>query len=130
MKNIELFDRYASVILGRLYEKFPCRDTFFISEIASEEIDPEQELSLNLQIARETLLWLASSGYLTFDKDNYYAFQGVVLTERGLGLLNEVPESLKAKKTLGERLVNAVKIGAQETAKEMLRKIISLGAGL
>ncbi|MDI6865783.1 hypothetical protein [Thermodesulfovibrio yellowstonii] len=129
MKNIELFDRYASVILSRLYEKFPCRDTVFISEIASEEIDPEQELTTNLQIARETFIWLALSGYLMFEKDNYYAFQKAVLTERGLRLLNEVPDSLKSKKTLGERLVNAIKVGAQETAREILRKMISRGVG-
>lgn len=127
MKNIELFDRYASVLLGRLYEKFPCRDVIFLSEIASEEIDPAEELTINLQIARDTLLWLADSGYLNYDKDNYYAFQGVVLTEKGLRLLREVPESLKSKKTLGERLINALKIGAEETAREILKTIISLG---
>lgn len=129
MKNIELFDRYASIILGRLYEKFPCKDTMFVSEIASEEIDPEQGLTMNLQIARDTLLWLAMSGYLNYDKDNYYAFQGAVLTEKGLRLLREVPESLKSKKTLGERLVNALKVGAEDVAKEILKTIISLGVG-
>ncbi|MEM4958769.1 MAG: hypothetical protein QXX12_02720 [Nanopusillaceae archaeon] len=129
MKNMELFDLYAAKVFATLYETFPERTNLYLSQITKTDIDPEEPLSKEAQIARETILWLKENNYLTFRSDEFFLFTEVRLTEKGLSLLKR-PESLKGEKSFGERLIGALKTGGETALKELIRVIISLGAGL
>lgn len=118
MENIERFNRNTVQILGILYDSFPVP-----IELDSSKFDDP----LSFQ---STVEFLQTSGYLAVGKVAQ-AFQGnahfffVVLTEKGLSVLNAVPSSLVMNESLGKQMVGIVKSGTKKVSLEAIKALVS-----
>jgi hypothetical protein len=85
------------------------------------------------KIYSESIIFLASEGFLRFSGsfrptgEDFYTiwFEDVVLTSKGLTILNSIPDVLQERTTLGQKLNNALKGGASEVFKTIVDQIIS-----
>lgn len=77
-----------------------------------------------------TCEWLIQAGYLIGDVRPYTHVHDVVLTAKGLEVLNAIPDSLKAGASIGERLADAAKEGGKETMRGLVTEALGLGARL
>jgi len=125
MNNIKLFNCYAARIMAFLYESFPVKQHFHISDFVgkcelkaiSEDLDHEA-------IACNTLVFLKENGFVDYSGgDNMNClFSQVTLTTKGLSVLSQpMPESITEKKTLGENLTEV----AKETGTNAMTDVIT-----
>lgn len=91
MADIHIADFYkdAARILVQLYNQFPRPTMLFVEDIAGPDTPDEFGLhSLRHQGGLSTMLWLAQSGYLTYETlVRQEAIDQAVLTQRGFTLL-------------------------------------------
>lgn len=126
MRNIELFDEYTAKIMAVLYERFPNKRALDVREICGHTamndfglvVDDNGNPSGAFDVAMGTLEWLGDNGYVRYNKNSGYGWTDVVLTEKGLAMLNKVPNSVASKETFGDRLSRFVREGAMGLAKE------------
>lgn len=136
-RNIDLFDQYAADVLGRLYESFPVKCQLDVRNITGHAetneygaiCAPGGRPSKEAEIAYATIEWLVDTGYIRADhRSPGFSFQGCVLSPRGLEVLKSVPESVKVKETIGDKLVRLLREGSIDLAKDAVRAAISAGA--
>ncbi len=124
-----------AVILDKLYQAFPLRiplrDNSFDDEADGSVVD-----GATLLIYRDTIRFLNDEGFLRYESwsaGSTIYFESVSLTAKGLAVLNTVPDVLKEKTTLGEKLRNSLRSGSSEALKTLVNQIISVavtyGAG-
>lgn len=139
--NIERFNEVTGLLLAHLYEHFPVPQDIEAGEFVDNATVPAkpipgvispyfEDLTTDGTFFVSAVEWLATAGFLTFDKRFNSEITGVVLSEKGLQTLNAVPESLTASAPLGERLVDAAKSGGKEVLKATLREVLSAGMKL
>lgn len=91
MADIHIADFYkdAARILVQLYNRFPRRTTVFVEDICGPDTPDEFGLhSPRHQAGLATLLWLAQSGYVTYESlVRQEAMDQATLTQRGFTLL-------------------------------------------
>ncbi|AWH87899.1 hypothetical protein [Limnobaculum parvum] len=134
--NIDRFNEIVGVILGLLYESFPLKTDLMAVDVVGKETETnyfsEHDSEVILTVSDDdaifyldTIDWLKESGYLTGQRSSD-GIHNVVLTAKGLEVLNATPESLGLP--LGVKIVNSVK----SEGKEALRSLVSqaLGIGL
>ncbi|WP_020181839.1 hypothetical protein [Methylotenera sp. 1P/1] len=149
MKNIELFNYYATVALGNLYENFPIpitlsghslavnyigRDLAYEKDITAaiaNDINPDstncpmQETKLlteNESNASATIVWLVEAGYI-IKKTSGDLSNKYVLSTKGLEVLSCIPDSIGGK-SLGTKLLEASNNVAGETSKALISATI------
>lgn len=136
MTNIDLFDHYAALVLGELYENFPVArdlDTRKLTGHADTDeygaiCGPDGRPSKQVEIAYHTISWLVDAGYVRCrDQRPLYGFSGCVLTAEGLRLLKATPESVRVKETIGAKLARLVREGSIDLAKDIIRSIAWTG---
>lgn len=142
MDNIEKFDQYVADIFNRLYSTFPRRieissadlldvepDENFRSEPGGNNVVPyyfkgTQKIAKvsteDWKLAIDTIRWLIDSGFILGQIKDDRRGVGLTLSHKGLELLKMVPNSLNI--TIGEKLTEAVKAGAMDAAKEIIKK--------
>ncbi|MGQ0710890.1 MAG: hypothetical protein ACT4NV_14225 [Rhodoferax sp.] len=131
--NIERFDEIAAQTLARLYESFPVPTVLAVGQYGVEIgdhnwDDPEAIRAAEFVIA--SIQWLGDAGFIRFsDVRHPIVVLDAVLTARGLEALKAMPDSLTGH-TLGERLVDGVKVGTKEMAMEALRQALAYGGRL
>lgn len=138
MTNIVLFDEYVARILATLYESFPVRirlDARQISGMLEEDefgvpIDERGKPSKAFDICMATIEWLIDTGYINSKDKDQYGYSWCVLTARGLEILKAVPESVKVQSSVGDKLVQLIKGGSIELAREAAKTAISAGIGI
>lgn len=127
--NIALFEEYAATLFARLYTRFPEKISLDALALAGEtELDEFGGAGPRGRIARETIDWLRSEGYLAADMLPHGA-HNARLTEKGLAALRRVPEAVRGDLPLGERLRRLAAAGAREALSETLRHILRHHAG-
>ncbi len=121
MNNIDKFNRLTAEILSKLYENFPRRI----------ELEPDKDMDReNRLFFIDTIRWLSDNGYLTYQSfDNFGNFFDVVLTEKGLMVLNSKPDIVKGKGTLGEYLKYVLKEGSVNAINEVVSLIPKIVLG-
>lgn len=138
MRNIDLFNEYAAVILARLYESFPVKTDLDVRKISGHEQEdefgviraPDGRLSKESDVACATIEWLVDTGFVRADdRRPPLAFVRCVLTAEGLRLLQATPESVRITETVGDKLVRLVSEGAVDLARETAKALLTLGAG-
>lgn len=77
-----------------------------------------------------TAQWLVRAGYIHGEVRPYTHVSDVVLTAKGLEVLNAIPKSLVTGPSLGEQLAEAAKEGGKETLKGLVTEALGLGARL
>ena len=136
MSNIDRFDEYAAVVLGRPYERFPVKTDLDVRRITGHTgtngfgavCAPDGRESREAEIAWATIEWLADTGYLrTAASTAPVRFHGCVLTAEGLKLLKAVPGSVRAAETAGDQIVRFVREGALGLARDLVRGLLAPG---
>lgn len=132
--NPELFDKCVTIIFATLYQKFPLQIELDFNDLAIElwEDGDNDEKYFNIhEIFANTVSWLVKSGYIWAEKVDAYNSYGTVLSPAGLELL-KMPSSLskntqKSQKTIGEDLIETMKSGAKDVAKDLIKKGLTEG---
>lgn len=141
LPNLDLFDEFAAAILSHLFESFPLRvplcplqltgDHYPDPEAPDPIADPDSDEGRRLrrfEAAIATITWLRDEGYLVAPWHGRYRFRGCVLTAKGLRALLQLPDRLKADKTLGERLVAIDRDPHSWIGPETVRVALGLGS--
>ena len=138
MQNIDLFNEYVAIILSRLYERFPVRQDLPAWQISGQrnpaeygKVLPTNKAESNkMEVAFFTVDWLVENGYVRARNGAILRFNGCVLSEKGLELLNSTPDSLQqSKETIGESLIRLLKEGSKDAAKGVVTQLLTLGIG-
>lgn len=131
--NIELFDSYTGLILGRLYRNFPLPITLTAEEfIDYKELEHSnhQLLSQEENLFLATVKWLADVGYIHFDGMSGVSFFEVVLTSNGLLTLRAFAEGEKDQSTLGEKLSQFTQGESTLELRALVTQALNLGSQL
>lgn len=122
--NIEVFNRGALLIFAALYEAFPNPIMLDFEALAPDATHAEHLMFGN------AVDFLKNEGFVRFSSfaDTGTLYLGCVLTEKGLSSLS-VPKSLKARVSVGTRLVQLAKVAVPVASAELptLLRLLSLG---
>ena len=125
ISNIDDFNQIVAALLEKLYNTFPVG-------IQLNAENPNDRAAATKFV--ETVIWLEKEGFVRFDRrfcpesaPNHTVFFGLVLTAKGLAILNSVPEVLqeKDKSTIHQKLSKGLKSGSKEAIKIVVNQIIS-----
>src|SRR3990172_684900 len=110
MSNMEDFNRGVALILAKLYKAFPQKSVIYVNQLDPNAGD---ETVKNFSA---TIEFLAAEGFIRCGSSagGGKAFANVVLTTKGLSILNSVPDSIKEKISLGNKIIDALKSGSKE----------------
>jgi hypothetical protein len=128
MSNPEAFQFEAAVILAGAYTAFPM--PFACSHDADNQFYPTNTGQSRRDIQFQTITWLVAHDYLS-DEGGMIGGQWTALrlTERGLNILNSIPDVLSGKEPLGKRLVVAVAKGSFDVIKQLIPTVIQQAIG-
>jgi len=131
--NIEIFNETVGKTLAFLYESFPRRTSFNVSQltgIPAPSMDEEKQARIEkiraLELRYYSIAWLVDSGYISAKPFPYDEFHDAVLTAKGLEVLKFEPESLKT--SFGDKLLDASKNSASEVLKSTTSSLLTAGA--
>jgi hypothetical protein len=128
--NIEEFNEITAVIFGQLYNSFP----------KPTKVDPEAVASaLGLQdrqarmssgrtfyeVLSHTVQWLTNEDFIR--SGHPVPFERLVLTAKGLSIMNAVPESLS--RSLGSEIADATKEASTERGKRKIAELMGNFSG-
>ncbi len=137
MDNIERFNVLAGVTFSLLYESFPIPRNLDLSQdyeckdVVQKAIrrvvlsGPEQD---KVDFIYATVRWLRQTGYIAFEEERKFplGFKGVILTAKGLEVLNAVPTTL-TEKPAGLFLKEAVKAGIFKSITDGVQFVLAKG---
>jgi len=142
MKNIEVFSIATARICAAALEQHPVVARFNAEESARHlpGLDPSNREAMAQAVLAcgATFEWLLDEGYVRSTACVKESLNGVPfvhlalryrLTEKGLAILGAHASSADESKTIGERLIAAVKLGGAERIKESVKLMIGAGAG-
>ncbi|GHE21779.1 hypothetical protein [Halomonas urumqiensis] len=127
---MEKFNRLVALLFGTLYEEFPVPHRLDAARFLEKVIDErDEEGAFNFsEYFESTVKWLETAGYVWVVND-YTTLDGydieVVLSEKGLEALRQVPSSLEGSESLGERFASF----AKSRTSEALSTLISIAIG-
>jgi hypothetical protein len=124
MSNMDDFNEAVALILAKLYETFPQRQSFKTASLV-EGTDDNKRLNYF-----DTFLFLEREGFIRFEGSVATdSFINVTLTNKGLAVLNETPDVLKEKTSLGTKLINVARDGSKEVIRAVVEQIIKGAIG-
>ena len=125
--NIDVFNEMTIKLFERLYKEFPKAINISMKELANNTTDRDEQ-----KIYEDGLLFLAREKFIKIRLVSYTSntFEGVVLTSKGLSVLNSSPEALKTKSTIGQSLSEIAKSGAKDAYSSLVGIIINAGLGI
>ena len=124
--NIELFDCYTSKILAHLYSTFPVKQ-HLKKEFFIEECDNSMREDEKIRFVCDTMIWLKENNFIHYTQHSKFKncnFTHVSLTMQGLVILKSEPKTVTTKETIGDKLVEMVRLGANTTAAELTKQAI------
>lgn len=143
--HIDDFYRDTAKILAALYNQFPRKAIVYVEDICGPDTPDEFGLhSTRHQACFETMLWLASTDYLSFEQAVYQeAIDQAVLSHRGFLTLTsalpspatnaaqELPETLlKEESLLIHHIQHELKNGTSYSLAELMRSALSISRSL
>lgn len=125
--NMDFFNTFTLAMFKVLLENFPSPADINATKIAldllPEKLSDEDGLRL-FTAADNSVLWLQKEGFITVgytSLDSGSEFSDVLLTSRGLALLNSVPEVLGSKETVGTQIGDLLADAGKDMAKEEVK---------
>ena len=123
MSNKDEFNRIAAAVLEKLDESFPVPIRLESKDYVDEENTEARWLFFH------TVEFLSKENLLTFasNTDEGHQIDLVVLTGKGLSLLNSVPELLQEKPEpvpFRQKITSALKTGSKETLRIVMNQLI------
>lgn len=135
MADIHIADFYkdAARILVQLYKSFPRRVTLFVEDIAGPDTPDEFGLhSPRHEACLATMLWLAQSGYVTYESlIRQEAMDQATLTQRGFTLLaSPLPlQEIAGLEAPGEDAATEVEAASRAASGiQLLRNVLKFGS--
>lgn len=142
MKNIEVFSIATARICAAALEQHPVVARFNAEESARHMpgVDPSNREAMAAAVLAcgATFEWLMDEGYLRSTACVKESLNGVPfvhialryrLTEKGLAILGaHASATTDEHKTIGDRLIAAVRLGGAERIKESVKLMIGAGA--
>lgn len=121
-RNIQEFNRGVALALNRLYAAFPTPTALRMDDL-DETADRETR-----RVYAATVRFLRNEGLIRVQAETIAdIFVGVVLTAKGLSLLQAVPEALQEKKPwaawLRDTLTDGSRAGLQTVIELLLRQV-------
>jgi hypothetical protein len=125
MNKVEIFNKGAALILAKLYEEFP---TPIILDVTKLDTGVTEE---DAGVYADTVSFLRNENFI---RSGNSVNQGkktsnVVLTSKGLAVLNSSPEVLQVKAPLGERVKEVAKSGSKEVLSAIMQAVIGAVVG-
>ena len=118
------FNEAVALILAKLYEAFPQRQSFEMANLV-KGVDDNKRLNYF-----DTFLFLEREGFIRYEgRIATDKFTNVTLTSKGLAVLNETPDALKEKIPLGTRLMSVARDGSKEVIRAVVEQIIKGAIG-
>jgi hypothetical protein len=128
--NIQLFDLITGELFAQLYESFPAPCEIEFTSLGVKFIDPsDYDGSFMISdFAEDTAKWLSDADYiwLVFP-ESIEAKHTARLTPKGLAILKSIPDSLKEKTSLGERMVDFSKRTVAESLSDTVKLAMEMG---
>ena len=134
--NIDKFDILVGKILAELYGEFPIKcelepERFGIKNAMREfleTIDGVMDDAKELTFFEATVSWLLENEIMTAKSSGFGSYYDARLTMKGLKLLKSTPKSVDSdRKSIGERLKELSKAGANESLKIAVNTLFSYG---
>jgi hypothetical protein len=126
--NPEIANIWIGYIFAKLYESFPVPYDFTVSEIVRETKETPNLNEYELALFGSSLIdWLQKEGFIRGEAPPLgpdFLIDFATLTERGFRILNAVPQNLKEKKKVGQRLVEASKDIGQDAVKKTVGDLV------
>jgi hypothetical protein len=124
MSNMDDFNEATALILAKLYEAFPQRISFKVTDLI-EGADANK-----LRNYGDTILFLTNEGFIRWDtRSSNESFNHVTLTSKGLTVLNIEPNALQEKISLGTKLMSVVREGSKEVMRTVVQQVIKGAIG-
>ena len=123
--NIDAFNHAAAIVFAVLYESFPVPAGLQYGDNSEFAEGPTRE------VYEGTVEWLEAEGYIRIQKTlkalghQSSIYHNAILTTRGLEVLRAVPESVKEKTPLGERISKALKDGGKDLIAGLIKEALS-----
>ena len=118
-KNIKDFNNCVAMVLERLYQHFPKPII-----LSTEELDESSDRE-TIKTYTATLEFLTQEGFIRYrSATTDGVFMDVVLTAKGLTLLNAVPEALVEKKSFIDAIKSAFKEGSKIGLKTIVETLL------
>jgi hypothetical protein len=124
MTNMDDFEKGVALVLAKLYKTFPQSTVIYTNQL---EAGASDETMKNYS---GTIEFLTREGFISCGSmaGSGRAYANVVLTTKGLQILNAVPDAIKDKMPIGEKIIDTLKSGGKETLKNIVNQIITLAA--
>ena len=118
--NMDDFNKCVAVVFDLLYKEFPIETEIIVDNLAK---NVNEEIS---KIYFATIRFLEQERFIHCKKAVYGGFVGVVLTAKGLSVLNITPDSIKKKETIANRISNALKTGSKEAVRVVIQEALKV----
>ena len=118
------FNNCVAKVLNSLYENFPVGTDFELEDFSEFNSEEKSDIFFS------TVRFLEKEEYIRISHQVYGGFMAVVLTAKGLSLLNLTPDSLDPKNTFQSRIKSGLKNGSEAFVSETIKRLLSEGVGL
>ena len=124
--NIDKFNEMVVQLFSRLYEEFP-REI----DVEFKELTATSDLQ-ERRIYTDGVIFLIREKFITVKCVNNVRnrFEDVVLTSKGLSVLNSSPECLEHQITIGESITEVLKTGVKDGYSTLVQAIINGGLSI
>jgi hypothetical protein len=119
------FNRGVAPVLAELYQAFPEKRM-----LCPARLDPNVSDPVVHQLFARTIEFLLLEGFIRSGgpADGFVIVPNATLTIKGLEILNSVPDSIKDRTTLGEKVTAAAKVGGKEVIGAVVGQVIGAAA--
>ncbi len=127
MTNMEYFNEHTAKIFAKLYQEFPVKCELRAADFVTEGKDEDKSFAVWIS----TIEWLTDQDYMTYNDSAQGAFYiGSVLTDKGLEVLNQVPDSLNPQERYGDKLLETIEDSSLDAAKSLIGDLFSKGLSM
>jgi len=114
-------NKWIANILGELYDNFPKRIV-----LCPEEIDKNADMQTQEAI-KDLIIWLKEEGIIRYENMDFSGcFVDVCLTMKGFAILNNYPDPLKKKTSIGEFFSQVAKESSINAVNQAVQKVIQI----
>jgi hypothetical protein len=117
----------ANVLIGAVFAQllpaWPMHVHLGVRRISQIAFDSREQK--DLLTALSLVQWLSDEGYIRFKSIGDAVFHQSILTEKGLRVLNSVPDGITSKESFGEQLEKAAEDMGKDVAKDSAKKVIA-----
>jgi hypothetical protein len=117
--NRDDFNQCAAALLELLYQEFPKETDVVVDDL----VKYLNEDMMDNYFA--TIRFLQRERLIHYQALNYFTFSGVVLTAKGLRILDTIPDSFQ-EKTIAQQITHALAEGSEKAIGQVIQEVIRI----